>query len=98
MSYRSLNGELSHLIEEGLARPEYESLITEAANRASMKATQGMVRAFSQALEQTLKGTPEGLAMLKAVAASLPNPQNATSTLKNLEQAWKALLRQDGEK
>jgi hypothetical protein len=78
-SGRSLNGELARLIEKGLVKPEYESLIMKAADIASIKATSEMVRAFTQALEQALKGTPEGVAMLKFAAASVPTLGNATS-------------------
>ena len=71
-SGRSLNGELAHLIEEGLIKPRYESLITKAAEVASVEAAARMAGAITGALKEALKETPEGLATLKAVAASVP--------------------------
>jgi Arc-like DNA binding domain len=78
-SGRSLNGELAHLIEEGLIKPRYESLITKAAEVASVEAAALMAGAITGALKEALKETPEGLATLKAVAASVPGPRNDTS-------------------
>jgi hypothetical protein len=78
-SGRSLNGELAHLIEEGLIKPRYESLITKAAEVASVEAAARMAGAITGALKEALKETPEGLATLKAVAASVPGPRNDTS-------------------
>jgi hypothetical protein len=69
-SGRSLNGELSHLIEEGLAKPIYKLLITKAAEVASVEAAARMAGAITGALKEALKETPEGLATLKSVAAS----------------------------
>jgi hypothetical protein len=78
-SGRSLNGELAHLIEEGLTKPRYESLITKAAEVASVEAAARMAGAITGALKEALKETPEGLATLKAVAESVPGPRNDTS-------------------
>jgi hypothetical protein len=72
-SGRSLNGELAHLIEEGLIKPRYESLITKAAEVASVEAAALMAGAITGALKEALKETPEGHATLKAVAALAPD-------------------------
>jgi hypothetical protein len=73
-SGRSLNGELNYLIEQGLAKPEYEALIKSAAESAAIAAASRMAETISRAM---LEKTSQGLVTLKAVAestaASIPN-------------------------
>jgi hypothetical protein len=76
-SGRSLNGELSHLIEEGLAKPEYESLIKGAVETASVAAaTRTMVE-----LAALMSGGGSTPGQLSKVLESLratepPSPQS----------------------
>ena len=73
-SGRSLNGELSHLIEEGLLKPEYGKLITTAAEVAAKESAARMSQAINDAFARLFEKTPRGLAVLKAVAEAVPHP------------------------
>jgi hypothetical protein len=57
-SGRSLNGELFHLIEEGLARPEYEALIKCAADAASVAAATRIMEALAPYLDRQAPADP----------------------------------------